>query len=171
MSVATWERALVAWLEAASGCTVRLANQAAPRPAYPYVTLQLGALTSLGMDEMSSRTVGDEVELRARGERILPVSVNVYAQQKGKAYDHEKSALAIAERIQRSLGLPSVTGELHEAGLSYVDTSGLQDLTWMQDTAPVERRQFDVRFGCAVIATETTEYIATVDVAQAEGGP
>lgn len=175
IDVGAIERAVVRWLESASGCAVRVANQNAPRPAYPYVTAQLGGLVSVGTGGVRTSTdldqEGAEVELRVRGERQLTVSVNVYAQQRpGKPYDPTQGALSIAERIRASLGLPSVLAALREAGLSFIDSTPAQDLTWLQDANFVERRQMDIRFGLASVVSERVGFIATVDVAREEGG-
>lgn len=175
IDVGAIERAVVRWLEGVTVHPVRVANQTAPRPAYPYVTVQLGGLVSVGPGGIRQHTdldrEGEEVELQVRGERQLTVSVNVYAQQRpGKPYDPTQGALSLAEGIRASLGLPSVLATLREAGLSFIDSTPVQDLTWLQDTDWVERRQMDIRFGLASVVSERVGYIATVDVAREEGG-
>lgn len=160
-------KALVAWAEEVTGYTVRWANQTAPRPSYPYVTLLLGGPLTVGMDEALPQQ-GDIREVR--GQRQVTLSVNVYSQQAGKVFDEAKSALHLVTLLQSSLALESVRGALRDVGLSVIEAGLAQDLTWLQDAAFVERQQMDVRFALASSVTEKTGYIATADVAQ-EGAP
>lgn len=165
------EKALVAWLSEATGCSVRMANQTAPRPAYPYATIKIDGPVPVGRDEVRVAPAGEDVDLTTRGERTITVQVNVYAQQKGGAYDHTKSALTLAEKAQASLYLGWALADLREAGLALREIGGIQDLTFLEDAGFVERRQFDVRLGLVSITTQRTESIQTAEVAGSIGGP
>lgn len=171
IDVAAIEKALVKWLGDATGCTVRLVNQTAPRPAYPYATVKIDGPVPVGVDEVRTEPAGDDVDLTTRGERTVTVQVNVYAQQRGGAYDYTQSALALASKAQSSLYLGEHLATLREAGLALRELGAIQDLTFLQDTAFVERRQFDVRLGLASVTTQRIESIQTADVAGTIGGP
>jgi len=55
--------------------------------------------------------------------------------------------------------------------LAFIDATPIQDLTFLQDEAFVERCQMDVRFALASSVSEVVEGIATVEVAMNAGGP
>lgn len=171
IDVAAIEKALVAWLTEATGCAVRLANQTAPRPAYPYATIQIDGPVVVGVDEKRTKPAGNDVDLTTRGERTITVQVNVYVQQRGGDYDHSQSALALASKAQSSLYLGESLATLRAAGLALRELGAIRDLTFLQDTAFVERRQFDVRLGLATVITQRIESIQTADVAGTIGGP
>lgn len=164
---ATIEAALVAWLGAQTGRPVIVANQTGPQPEKPYVTIQMMSVPTRS-DELRMHPAPEgedprDVQLEARGERQMTLAINVYGPQ------GETTALELAEKIRGSLGLPSVLASLREVGLSFIDATPIQDLTWLQDTEYVERRQMDVRFALASSVSEVVEGIATVEVEQ-EGG-
>lgn len=176
---ASVEKALVAWLNTATGCTVRLADQRAPQLAYPYATIRLDGPAPVGTDDLRAtsdldKPAGEEVGLELRGQRTFTASINIYSQQKplsATPYDHTKSARHLAELAQASLALPTPLAGLYAAGLSVVAIGPIQNLTFLQDTDHVERMQMDVRLATASSASERTGYIATVDVAHDQGGP
>lgn len=173
------EKALVAWLEDATGCPVLVADQRAPQPSPPYVTLRIDGPEVVGSDEIRvssdlAQDPGEEVRLELRGQRTFTASINVYSQQRPTAsapYDHAKSARHLAESIQASLALPSALASLYAAGLSVVAAGPVQNLTFLQDADHVERMQMDVRLATASSVSERTGYIATVDVAQEQEAP
>lgn len=168
------EAALVAWVGAQTGRPAIWANQTGPQPAMPYLTLQVVGVPTI-TDELRLHPAPDgadprDVEMEARGELQVTVAINVYSQQ-GETFDPEKTALHLAQKVRASLGLPSVLEALREVGLSFIDATPIQDLTFLQDEAFIERRQLDVRFALASSVSEVVEGIATVEVAMDEGGP
>lgn len=167
------EAALVAWVAAQTGRPAIWANQTGPQPEMPYSTLQVVGVPTI-TDERRLHPAPEgadprDVEMEARGEHQVTVAINVYSRQ-GETFDREKTALHLAQKVRASLGLPSVLAELRDVGLSFIDATPIQDLTFLQDEAFIERRQMDVRFALASSVSEVVEGIATV-VAMYEGGP
>lgn len=167
------EAALVAWVAAQTGRPAIWANQTGPQPEMPYSTLQVVGVPTI-TDERRLHPAPEgadprDVEMEARGEHQVTVAINVYSRQ-GETFDPEKTALHLAQKVRASLGLPSVLAELRDVGLSFIDATPIQDLTFLQDEAFIERRQMDVRFALASSVSEVVEGIATV-VAMYEGGP
>ena len=168
------EAALVAWVVAHTGRPAIWANQTGPQPEMPYSTLQVAGVPTIA-DELRFHPAPEDadprdVEMEARGEHQMTVAINVYSRQ-GETFDPTKTALHLAQKVRASLGLPSVLEDLRDVGLSFIDATPIQDLTFLQDEAFIERRQMDVRFALASSVSEVVEGIATVEVAMDEGGP
>ena|GEM_PF-2213318 len=168
------EAALVAWVATQTGRPAIWANQTGPQPKMPYSTLQIVGVPTI-TDERRFHHAPEgadprDVEIEARGEHQVTLSLNFFSRQ-GGTFDPEKTALHLAQKVRASLGLPSVLEELRNVGLSFIDATPIQDLTFLQDEAFIERRQMDVRFALASSVSEVVEGIATVEVAMNAGGP
>lgn len=163
--------ALVAWAESASALNgrVMLANQNAPQPVFPYVTLLVGPARSIGQDETAINAEpvdalpGKEVAIEVRGNREVTVSVNTYSMIDPATEDASQDAHALIEALITSLSAPLYLDPLRAAGVSVLRVSDPQNLDALQADGWKQRAQCDVTFSVAANAEERVTYIETVE--------
>lgn len=114
------------------------ADQAAPRPKPPFLTVRLLSVVPVGQDEI--REIDPDTNIATiGGQRRLAVSVNAYG---SGATDYLAQALA-------SLNKVTVQEYLRAAGLAVCRIGTSQNLTAMLETEYEERVQADVTFNLA----------------------
>jgi hypothetical protein len=137
MNLSAIQAAIFQWVTSElSGETVVWADQAAPRPARPFVTLKLrGPFRDLGGDEI--RHTGTEGAFEIVGHRRFTVSVQTVG-------GNVAVAQQLAIDLNTSLGKPSVLAALRAANISVSDEGDVQNLTAFLDTQFEARFAFDV---------------------------
>lgn len=127
-------------------------NQDAPRPARPYVGLDvLVGPGRVGHDQLTEVTPGvyDLV-----GVRELTCSVNIY----GEGSDQ------IADQLLCSLEKPTAQARLATYGLAMIEQSDPSDLTALIETRWEARTQFDVRFRVTSKTRDNVGYVEKVEL-------
>lgn len=158
MNIGTIRTALFQWASANSGGNpVVWADQAAPRPARPFVTLRLnGPFRDLGADEL--RHTGVEGEFEICGHRRLVLSVQVV----GTA--DQAASLALAVALNLSLSKPSVLSALSAAGLAVSDAGDVRNLTAYLDTQFEARFAFDTTLMAVASTSDSLGSIRSVEI-------
>src|SRR5262245_40023776 len=117
------EDAIRAWVKSASGLDdqhVIWAHQTGTRPSSTFIDIALGDLLPIGTtDELlttyhSGAPVGQEIEIKARGQREFGVTIQCF----GAPVTGNSSARAILSKVQTALSAPTPRAALHVAGLS-----------------------------------------------------
>ncbi|HXK36155.1 MAG TPA: hypothetical protein VJ553_01065 [Candidatus Paceibacterota bacterium] len=148
--------ALWDWIETAvvgtdaAGRTI-FDSQGKPRPERPYADISIDSIASIGPDER--RPIDDDGDRRITGTRIARVMVQTYG----------TDALQLAETIRSSLMLKAVLSALRIAGLVFLATENVQDITALLDTDYEERAAVEVRFAFVSDQTENVGWIETVE--------
>lgn len=157
MNLSAIQAALFGWASSnAPGATVVWADQAAPRPARPYVTLKVrGPFRDLGADEI--RHTGTEGAFEIVGHRRLTLSVQVLGA-------NNAAAQQLAITLNNSLGKPSVLATLRAAGIAVSDEGDIQNLTAFLDTQFEARFAFDVSLLVVASANDTLGSIRSVEI-------
>lgn len=127
-------------------------NQDAPRPARPYVGLNvLVGPGRVGHDALTEVTPGvyDLV-----GVREMTCSVNVYGER----------ADAFVDQLMCSLEKPTVQERLATFGLAMIEQSDPTDLTALIETRWEARSQFDVRFRVTSKTRDNVGYVQSVEL-------
>jgi hypothetical protein len=151
---------LVAWLKAETGLKVILTNQAAPRPERPYVSVGfLNASDRLGgTDEQIVDPVTRKVTVA--GMRSAVASINIFGE----------NAIDTLAKVRDSLDRPDVIERFAAVDMVHLDESPIQDLTALEETAYLERGQFDLTIGFAVESEVDVGTIEHVELETTIGG-
>ena len=147
---ATFEAAIIAWLESVSGLTVVWAEQDANRPALPYVTANI---TGYGASEGFPAQVNNGNDSYTQYiKKVLTVSVNAYGETNGNIID------LITDSVYNSTLLAS----LKTAGLYFRSISDPIPLAQVVETKWEQRWQVDVIFAYSKDIVFTPGYIDRV---------
>jgi hypothetical protein len=143
------------WLKAESGLVVIKANQAAPRPARPYVSLNFlnPALRLGGQDQQEMNEATDEVT--TSGMRSAVASINIFGE----------NAIDTLARVRDSLDRPDVIERFSELDVAVIDDSAIRDLTALQETIYEERGQLDLTVG---FVSESEVDVSTIEKVEIE---
>jgi hypothetical protein len=154
MNISTIKTAIYSWANSnVGGSPVVWADQAAPRPPRPYVTLRLnGPYRVAGADELRLTTTAGVPEITGHRRLVLTVTVHgdsIYQ----KAYD-----------LNFSLGKPSVQASFRASNISISNEGNLVNLTKFMETKFDEIYTFDVEFLVTSTSTDNTGYITKTEV-------
>lgn len=154
-------QALKDWLngnKGSAGITVIRANQNAPRPALPYITLYVTSTTMGDHSNISAPNSAGTASIE--NEQAVMASVQCFG-------DDSKS---IMDGLRQSLEKVTVRQALRAAGLPYIRTlNGVNDLTEVVGTKYETRAGMDLEFRAVSAVTdnigviESVEGTATVD--------
>lgn len=166
------EDAIRAWVKTVTGYgneNVFFADQKVPRPTTPYVTIRIGSPSMIGSvdpvitKDAASPTAGAEIELEVQALREVSVSIQVW-NAPTVAVSPTLTAVAIANKIQVGLSLPSVRDALAVAGVSVFDCGPVQNLGALLGTDFDGRSSFDVRCYVMLTASEFNTYIESFEL-------
>jgi hypothetical protein len=143
------------WLKAESGLVVIKANQAAPRPARPYASLNFlnPALRLGGQDQQEMNEATDEVV--TSGMRSAVASINIFGE----------NAIDTLARVRDSLDRPDVIEQFSEVDVAVIDDSAIRDLTALQETIYEERGQLDLT---VAFVSESEVDVSTIEKVEIE---
>jgi len=161
-----WEAAIQAWLQAAmdkvgSGIPVIYANQSAPRPAWPYVTLQPVSVVDVGQGERAlvDEAGGAPTDYEYRVDQIKRGSVSV------KCFGFD--ARNMAQTASMDFKLPSSVETNRAAGLSIIGVDGgPNDVSVLEDEQPYRVMQLDLAF---LFSLRLTEDVGSIQEIHADG--
>lgn len=147
--VRTWVLAEVA---AAVGTKVIKANQNAPRPARPYITV-LVTMTSQG-EHSYEGAPDDNGNAQLENELACMVSLQAFGD----------NANTIMGNLRQSLEKPTVLQSLRATGLPFIRVlSGVNDLTEQVGTQYEERAGMDLEFRAVAVVTDAVGVIESVE--------
>lgn len=157
MNLSNLKNAWYTWAAAnSSGAQVVWADQSAPHPARPFVTLKLnGPFRDLGADELRHTSTEGAFELC--GHRRFVLSVQVLDTD-------PTNAQSICIGLNTSLGKPSVLATLRQAGITVSDEGDIQNLTRFMDTQFEGRFAFDSAFLAIESGSDTLGSVRTVEI-------
>lgn len=122
----------------------------APPPLPPYVTLNLNTLLPVAEDFVGSP---DENGLAAiTGNREFTLEIQTFG----------LDAMGVMEKIRSSLHYPSVQAELQSAGIAFVETMPIQNISILDMPRFEDRAAMDVRFRVASIGEDDVGLIETI---------
>lgn len=164
----TVENALHAWVVAGSGlpsAKVLWAQQAAPVPAKPYLSLRALTVdaTGRGWTEVvpaASPAPGAEISHRARGARVLTLSIQCIAADATQS----GAAVAILERLVAMARLPGQRALLEAAGAAVASIGVVQSVDALANGLFEPRARTDARIHLTSEVSEVGTYISTVEV-------
>jgi hypothetical protein len=141
--------AIYDWVSTETAITTIWANQNAPQPDTPYITLNIIAgPVKLGLDDdMVWDSVGAQFILA--GQRRFTTSIQAYG----------NGSLSAMSNLLGSIDKPSVHDGLSTAKLAIANTPAIIDLTAMLSTAFEDRRGMDVEFYTVDNTAITLSYI------------
>jgi hypothetical protein len=116
-------------------------------------------LDEVNLTEDDSK-VGAEMIQTVRGHREVTLTIEVFS----NSVTAGKTATDYIERALTALRLPSRLYTMRLAGLSFVGWENVLDLSAIVATAYQSRAQCDVKFYLLDTVSESTGYIATVQV-------
>lgn len=149
--------AIYDWLAAATGLPVVWANQDAPRPPYPYATLNIIAgPVPVGVDELRIVQDGSNTYEVPTGSRRITVSCQAFVSFEGVTWDHATDAMARMSAAQMDLARSSVHEQLRAVGVHVQDVLELRDLTGAIEAGTLSRAAFDIICGLAFRAVPAT---------------
>lgn len=165
----TLESAIAAWVRAGSGLgigQVIWAAQDGPRPATPYISIATVSIVRVGQDwadthDAPSPAPGAEIEFRARGSRVVTLSLQCYATEPTGA----SMAMAILENVVASAVLPTHNDNLDAAGFGVSNFDPVSSISGVINSSNFEpRAATQVRGFVSHEITELGTYIETVEL-------
>lgn len=163
------ENALHAWVVAATGLPadrVIWAQQAAPRPATPYVTLRVDNIRRIGQDWLRSYnnptpTAGNEIILASQGQREAVVTLQCF----GGTATQSTSPLALLHAAVAGANLQSRRDAFNTAGIGMAGFGPVQSIDGVLGSSVFEpRATVEARFFLAEEIQETTTFIEFVEL-------
>lgn len=176
MSIVAWatvKNAIADWVYSIVALPAHWAGQDEPRPAYPYVLLDI--VSGPVREHHDSAYVVDDVDdirVAVRGDRAVTFSVEPIVSFEGVVYSHASDAHALAEELRSSLERDAIRDTLRAAGISVLDSSGtISNRRTVLDAGFLSRAGFDVLTGLAALympatketAIERVEIESTID--------
>ncbi len=166
------QNAIASWAATATGLTVRWAGQNAPRPAYPFVVLNIIAEKQLGQDEerYEYNDEDDVLDVNIGGNRGFTVSVqaNTLPPPEG-TYGADRAAISAA-RV--SLKKQSVITAFRLAGIAIVGAEAAQSISEEVEGRWISRTILDVKFATVENITDSEiDYIDSVQISGTDDVP
>lgn len=162
------EDAINTWVAAGSGLDVDdnviWAQQKAPRPATPYISIRMMVLERFGIDwfivqDASPPNPGAEIEHVVQGTRTGVLNLQCFADDG----DGAASAMAILENVVLAATLPSVHEGLRVAKFGILNFGPVQSINGGPTATVFEPRAIvDCRFNTTAEVVETATYIEIV---------
>lgn len=131
----------------------------------PRLVIRLGELEHVGQDTVDHtydalRPAGEEIEITAKGMRILTVELQAFAPE---TVGSGLTARAILATAQAVLSLPSVRTALNDAGLGLLQQGVIQRIPMPRQATQEDRAIFTARFAVAQSVAERLTYIEKVE--------
>jgi hypothetical protein len=170
ISMSDFEDAIHTWFVNATGLETIWVNQSAPRPDYPYASLNITAgpipvspIWELRDSTNLSRPAGTEVEFIGCVPCTFSISCQTYVNLENANNPNYNSRDYII-RAHGALSLPSPLALLQAAQISVVDRGTVTNLDEVINAAYVSRANLDVTFGASLNAIEYAGYISQVQI-------
>ena len=149
------------WLSAVTGITTIWKRPNAPRPARPFVTLEMMAPEGVNMDYHSSPDdAGDET---ITGNHEFTVNAEIFGLASPGG---DNPAHTLAKQIGSSLQKRSVLDSLKSAGLAPFDTPNVTDLSQIDNVDFQSRALVESRFRIGLQDTDQVGVIETAETPQ-----
>jgi hypothetical protein len=176
INMETFENAIHSWFSDSIESTVIWSYQSAPRPKYPFGSLEIIAGPIAASPARENRTTtdlgrdpGEEIEI----ETTVPCTITV----RGQAYvnltdsrEPQYNAMNLVTRAQSRLHLPSVQQDFYDANISVINDNGVENISEVLNDAFVSRAALTVAFGATLSLSEFTGYIKTVQIISTDLG-
>jgi len=144
-------------VELATGITVIIANQDAPRPEEPYATVHVTPSNKIGLDRVTyANDTGSDLDETIEGHRTLTASLNFF----------KKGAANNASTFKTKLQGNEQISFFKVNGLGFVSANEIKDLSEVIKNLWEERVQFDLVFHALSNFTET---VTAIEEANIEG--
>ena len=150
--------ALFAWVDGETALTTIWSPSNAPRPARPFVTMDMRPVTNIGHDSRGAPDNNGDAILYADREFRLEIRVYGELQPRGAA-----AAQSLCEEIKRSLQTRTVVDTLTAAEVGPLEALPTQDLSEIDRVDFESVFMFEARFAVTMERTEDVGFIATSD--------
>lgn len=146
----TVEDALILWANTVAGFSFHWANQNAPQPSYPFGTLLITSIRTIGIDAqpVGAAQGGKPASINSQGDRTASLSVQVSCHP-DKVASSTQSSRAIMSAIQASLEIDDYFGPVRAAGAVVRGIGVIQNLDFVVDDRFISRAQLDISLGLA----------------------
>ncbi len=165
ISMEDFENAVHAWFSAAIDCPAIWSEQSAPRPDYPYGSLNItsGPLPvspawERHTDTDLTRAAGKEVRFQIRVPCTFVVSCQAFVKMPD-GRDPTASARTLVTRAQARLYLLTVQEAFREANISVQGSGPVQNISSVINDGNVSRAAIDATFNASLSLDEYTGYI------------
>lgn len=115
-------------------------NQNAPRPSYPYITLNINSLIAVGDDYVASPTSTGLVAMY--GNREFTVDINYF----GGLITGVLKGIDVMQQLQTDIKATSHQDTLAQYGIAFIDKVSVLNITELLDTKYYERLILELRF-------------------------
>lgn len=149
------EDAIVTWLYGVTGVTIIIANQSMPRPITPYASINIINFVPNGtagteLTELPSELIQIDHSINYE----IMISINFF----------KTNAFLNCSIARDSFDDISVIENLEAAGLYYISTSGIREVTDVINKSFEERYQMDVSFYIRSLSSSTVENIRKIEI-------
>lgn len=147
---------LRALIQTQTGLATIWSNPNAPRPALPYVTLQVTSDVETNRQEISTINSSGIVDIGQHGEAVL--SIQFFESRNGNG----RLARDRAQALRMAFKKPTVLDALAAAGFPYRREAGIFDIPAMVGTGFESRATLDVTLGYLAKTTDDHGYVETI---------
>ena len=148
------------WALGVTGSDVIWAKFDGKQPSAPFVSLNIERTPQNHEDYVGSE-VDESGNISIVGHRTLVINVLVL----GSSDDLSNTAMQIAENLKASLQKPSVQYTFREFGISVVNQTDPQDVSFLYTGTSWEKRAtFDATFGAAFTDSDNVGYFNTIEI-------
>jgi hypothetical protein len=131
-SEATLKQGIYDWVSSVSGVTTIWYRPDAPRPRLPYITLDLGAISSVGRDYLTQ--VDNQGMASLYGNREVTLEITYYGD----------GGIEVMEKLRTGMDNPNITAQLASSGISFVGRLGEISDSTLLDSRWESRRILEV---------------------------
>jgi hypothetical protein len=155
INLSTVKTTLITWAATNSGLSrVILANQNAPRPTLPYLTILLTPFIAIGDDYIYPPDVAGVRKIK--GNREFTVTINAFG----------TNAINYLQLLINSLEKPSVLEYLRANGIVFIRKLAINDVTALLETVYEERSICDIQFRLGENFTDNNSWIDQVELVE-----
>jgi len=171
----SFEDAVHGWFSAAIDCLAIWSHQSAPRPNYPYGTLNRTGLieASASWEERTdtdlTRTAGEEIRFQVSVPCTITINCQTYVGL-DDSRDPTADASLLMSRAKARLNLPTVQDALGVENIAVIRSGAILNPGAIINDAHVSRASMEVQFGATLTLEEYTGYIKTVEIKSTELG-
>lgn len=157
INITSIEDALISWINLVDpSITAIMFYQDEPRPAKPYVTINIINFNSIGHDAKTGPDVND-IE-NVIGNREFTLSMSAYGGDHNQTFE-------IIEKLATSLQKSIIIEAIEENGISFMRfAGGITDLTEKLETKYEHRANLDFIFSVQSIESEVVDVIENINI-------
>lgn len=153
MNWAVVKKALFDWVSGVTGVTVVWEDQEAGRPAYPFITLNVDSVVSIGVDETihEYNDETDQLDTTVRGNRRFTLRVEAFSDSNTPGGTAQQYIEALVARLRLNASREAFAA----ANIGFISHNGPLDVGRVIDQKNEDRWGIDIQFAGSLNLTDS----------------